>query len=88
MRKLLLISAIMTVSVAASGPTSAVAEVFFWGGPAEQSDAAYWPAYRAPERVDGPDCVKWNWQQHSYYNYCAPLGRFIPRARTVLRVRG
>jgi len=87
MPKLLLISAIIITAVAASGRNSAFAEVFFWGGPAEQSDAAYWPAYRAPERVEGSDCVKWNWQQRSYYNYCAPLGRFIPRA-IVLRVRG
>jgi hypothetical protein len=40
----------------------------------------YWPAYETVIVPDG--CIRWNWQQGSFYNYC-------PRIRgPVLRVRG
>ena len=44
----------------------------------------YWPAYEYREVPDG--CIKWNWQELSYYNYC---GRVVhPYRSKVLRVRG
>lgn len=44
----------------------------------------YWPAYEYREVPEG--CIKWNWQELSYYNYC-PRGVHPYRSK-VLRVRG
>ena len=44
----------------------------------------YWPAYE--ERVVPEGCIKWNWQQLSYYNYCPSV--VDPHRTRVLRVRG
>ena len=46
----------------------------------------YWPAYEYRQVPEG--CIKWNWQQLSYYNYC---GRVYPSRSGVpgvVRVRG
>ena len=43
----------------------------------------YWPASEVIEVPEG--CIKWNWQQLSYYNYCP---RAVRPAPNVVRVRG
>lgn len=53
-----------------------------WSGPAAAySDRPYWPAYEIRDVPEG--CIRWNWQQLSYYNYCPRLHQ-----TKVLRVRG
>ena len=59
----------MALLVTLSSPATAVGE------------RPYWPAYEDRQVPEG--CVRWNWQQLSYYNYC-PRG---VRSQT-LRVRG
>ena len=50
-------------------------------------DAPYWPDYRTPAQPVGENCVRWNWQERSYYNYCGDRGYFARPTREVLRVR-
>lgn len=48
----------------------------------------YWPDYREPHAVDADNCIRWNWQQHAYYNYCPDRGVFTKStAGGALRVR-
>jgi len=83
MQKLLLASFI-AVGVFWSGYASAFGDGPF--GPASGSDGVYWPAYRASYRAyAGEGCVRWNWQQLSYYDYC---GYYARPSRGVVRVRG
>jgi hypothetical protein len=88
MRKLLMIGSLAIAAVVWSSQARAFGELPFWNWPAYYPDAPYWPAYRPTERVVGEDCVRWNWQEHSYYNYCGDFGRYVPRSRSVVRVRG
>ena len=84
MQKLLLAS-FLAVGVFWSGYASAFGDGPF--GPASGSDGVYWPAYRASHRVyAGEGCVRWNWQQLSYYDYCG--GYYARPSRGIVRVRG
>jgi len=72
MRKLIYVMASIVIStVLIPGPASAVGE------------RPYWPAIEIREVPEG--CIKWNWQELSYYNYC-PRG--IRPGSKALRVRG
>jgi hypothetical protein len=73
MRKLIFIGASVALSVTlVSHQAAAVGE------------RPYWPAYEYREVPEG--CIKWNWQELSYYNYCARIVH--PYRSRVLRVRG
>ena len=60
---------IVLPSIMLSNPAAAVGE------------RPYWPAVEVREVPEG--CIKWNWQELSYYNYCARGVR-----PNVVRVRG
>ena len=93
MRKLLLIGSLALMSLGSPGQRQArdyyYYEWDFWWGPANGSDAAYWPDYRSPDKVAprDPACVRWNWQELSYYDYCRQYGYRGHPHRDVLRVR-
>lgn len=86
MRKLLVMGSLAILALGGAGQAQAFEDSPFFG-PANGSDGVYWPAYRTPEWAGREGCVRWNWQELSYYNYCAsePYRR---RAKAVLRVRG
>jgi hypothetical protein len=84
MRNLFLISSLLAASVIWFSPARATEEGWFWNGSADPR-VRYWPAYRIWERPDGVDCIRWNWQERSYYDYCAGSDRNRTKA---LRVRG
>ena len=69
MQTWMLIGVCMALSVTLSSAATAVGE------------RPYWPAYE--HRLVPEDCIRWNWQQLSYYNDC-PRGVRSP----ALRVRG
>ena len=79
MQKLLISLAIAAVGLV--GQSQAFAQASYW--PAYRLDAPYWPAYRSHDYREG--CVRWNWQELSYYNYCAASDRRPLRA---LKARG
>jgi hypothetical protein len=70
MQRYMLIAACVAGSVSLTSPATAVGE------------RPYWPAFEYREVPQG--CIKWNWQQLSYYNYCPKV---YPGSRA-LRVRG
>ena len=83
MRKLFVVAGLAITAVAGAGHATAADTALYWN----LGNAPYWPAYRATEWA-GENCVRWNWQELSYYNYCGDSGRFVRPARTVVRVRG
>lgn len=94
MRKLLLVGNVALMLLGALGHGQArdyyYYEWDFWWGPANGSDAAYWPHYRTSDwgTQRDPACVRWNWQELSYYGYCGQGGYRAHRHRdNVLRVR-
>ena len=82
MRKGLLVASLALMTLASPGRGQAHDYYYYewgpWWGPANGSDAAYWPNYRRVEPRD-PACVRWNWQELSYYDYCPPGGRSYAR---------
>ena len=84
MRKLMVTSSLVVAMVVGSGQAWAF---FDWPGYGYRTDAPYWPEYRAVA-IPEAGCVRWNWQQLSYYDYCRDWARFAPRDRRALRVRG
>jgi hypothetical protein len=93
MRKFLLIGSLTLMSLVSPGHSQAddyyYYEWGFWWGPANGSDAAYWPAYRTDRDAPrDPQCVRWNWQELSYYDYCGQRGYGSHRQhKGVIRVR-
>lgn len=83
MRKLFVVAGLAIATVVGAGQAMAADTALYWN----LGNAPYWPAYRATEWA-GENCVRWNWQELSYYNYCGDVGRFNRPARTVVRVRG
>ena len=83
MRKLFVVAGLAITTVAGAGQAKAADTALYWN----LGNAPYWPAFRATEYA-GENCVRWNWQELSYYNYCGDAGRFVRPARTVVRVRG
>ena len=93
MRKLLLVTSLAVMSLGSPGRGQAHDYYYYewgpWWGPANGSDAAYWPHYRASAwGARDQACVRWNWQQLSYYDYCGRYGHSARRHRDdVLRAR-
>jgi hypothetical protein len=93
MRKFLLTGSVALMSLVSPDHGQAHDYYYYewgsWWGPANGSDAAYWPAYRTTDAAvpREPGCVRWNWQELSYYDYCRRDGYISRRHRDVLRVR-
>lgn len=85
MRKLLVIASLGFTTGFWSGQAVAFGEAPW---PAYRPDAPYWPDYRSSPGALGADCVRWNWQEHSYYNYCGNSRHFVRPLTSVVRVRG
>jgi hypothetical protein len=85
MRNLFLISSLLVALGGWSNPARAIDEGPFWGGSADPR-VRYWPAYRIRERPEGVDCIRWNWQERSYYDYCTGSAPSV-RTKAILRIR-
>ena len=90
MRKLLIGLSLAIATVIWGGEAVAQSQWQFWPyWPAYHPDAPYWPYYRPHNVPVGENCVRWNWQELSYYNYCgSPYSAYRPaRSQRALHVR-
>jgi hypothetical protein len=90
MRKLSIGLSLAIAMMTWCGQAQAFGEWPFW--PAYHPDAysPYWPASRTYNYRVEEGCVRWNWQEMSYYNYCPSADSVVrrPRPQRALNVRG
>lgn len=90
MRKLLIIGSFAVLTAVSSSQAFADGPYGPYGPYLSdyRTNAPYWPAYRSYDWANQAGCVRWNWQQLSYYNYCGDPGSYVRPGRGGLRVRG
>jgi hypothetical protein len=80
MRNLFLFSGLLMASIVLSSQSRANDEGKSWNWSVTDPNARYWPAYRVVDRPEGADCIRWNWQERAYYDYC-PSRILVPNRR-------